>query len=42
MKRIDDVEVELDALRRLPVRELEDTQGGTPGNRITITEMRRK
>ena len=37
MKRIDDVEVELDGLRRLAVAELEDTEGGAPSNRITIT-----
>jgi hypothetical protein len=42
MKRIDHVEVELDGLRRLAVRELEDTQRGTPGDRITITEMSRE
>jgi hypothetical protein len=39
MKWIEDVEVELDGLRRLAVAELEDTEGGTPSNRITITEM---
>jgi hypothetical protein len=39
MKRIDDVEIELDGLRRLAVGELEDTEGGPPSNRITITEV---
>ena len=39
VKRIDDVEVKLDRLRRLVVRQLEDTQRGTPSDRITITEM---
>ena len=39
MKRIDHVEVKLDRLRRLAVRQLEDTQRGTPSNRITMTEM---
>jgi hypothetical protein len=36
MKRIDDIQVELDGLGRLAVAELEDTEGGTPSNRITL------
>jgi hypothetical protein len=40
MQRINDVNVELDRLRRLAVAELEDTERRPPSNRITITEMR--
>jgi hypothetical protein len=42
MKRIDYVKVELDALRRLAVGELEHAQCSPPSSRITITEMRSK
>jgi hypothetical protein len=39
MEGIDNVEVELDGLRRLAVAELEDTEGRAPRKRITFAEV---